>query len=175
VIYHVVKRTALEVLETNRSLMTRSFSIGQIFLALSFLLISAPAFSQTEYFIGTWTKEGTTYEFDFVLTIKHLDANNVQGQFNWTFAAPDDHSGFSIDYYSEKIGLTAVEYVRGNYDPANKEYQLHGYRKDDPNTIIALDEYRVKVVGEKTLRGTSRAHGSWLGIIDGERSTETAL
>lgn len=144
-------------------------------IAMASMLIGAGTHAQTEHFVGQWTKEGTTYVFDFVLTINHLDGGAVNGQFNWTVARPDELAPESIMWYESKIGHTAIEYVRGSYDNSSGELLLQGYKKEDPNLIISLDHYRLKIIGEHTLQGNSKAHGTWQGVIDGKRSTEQSL
>lgn len=56
----------------------------------------------------------------------------------------------------DKIGLTAVEYVQGNYDPKTKMINLSGVRKNDPNNIIILDKYRLSIsADDSTIAGAT--------------------
>jgi len=43
---------------------------------------------------------------------------------------------------------------------------LTGYAKEDPDNIIALDQYRLKVDGNGDLGGDTKAKGSWQGRIN---------
>lgn len=121
---------------------------------------------QTQLFHGTWTRLGTNYIFEFDLHLEHGAGNNVTGFFNWKFIQYDESDAFSVSYYKDKIGLTAKEYLRGTWDAATKTYHLKGYAKDDPNTIIALDEYLLKVDGNGDIGGETSSRNSWLGRIN---------
>jgi hypothetical protein len=121
---------------------------------------------QTHLFHGTWTRLGTVYVFEFDLQLEHGASNTVEGHFNWKFVQYDEDDAFSVSYYQDKIGLTAKEYVRGTWNPADRTYHLKGYKKDDPNAIISLDEYLLKVDGNGDLGGDTRSHDSWLGRIN---------
>ena len=78
----------------------------------------------------------------------------------------DEYDDASREYYSDKLGLTAKEYVKGTFDPAKNEYYLTGYKKDDPNLIIGIDTYRLKVDEYENIGGTTKANGSWKGRIN---------
>ena len=138
-----------------------------LLLLLLSLGMSHALSSQTQHFQGTWTKLGTTYVFEFDLVLKHA-GNQVEGYFNWKITRLDENELLSKTYYKDKIGLTAKEYVKGTYNPATKEYLLKGYKKDDPNAIIGLDTYRLKVDENGDLGGDTNANGSWKGRINGE-------
>lgn len=149
--------------------------IAQSLVAATLVFSSECLIGQTDQFVGSWTKEGTTYVFDFILILNHVGEGQVEGQFRWTVAKPDENAPQSVMWYQSKIGLQATEHVRGTFNSSTNELVIQGYRKDDPHMIIALDEYRLKVIGDHTLQGISKAHGSWEGIIDGTRSVDNAL
>jgi uncharacterized caspase-like protein len=63
-----------------------------------------------------------------------------------------------------KIGLSAVEYVRGTYEPSTRAVDVEGYRKDDPNIIIDLDRYKLLLSADgQTLSGQTYTQGTWEG------------
>ncbi len=124
---------------------------------------------QTQLFHGTWTRLGTQYLFDFDLHLEHGAGGKVTGYFIWKFVQYDENDAFSVNYYQDKIGLTAKEYVSGTWDAATRTYQLKGYEKDDPNAIIALDEYLLKVDENGDLGGDTKSQGTWLGRIHAKR------
>jgi len=121
--------------------------------------------AQTHLFHGSWTRVGTSYLFEFDLHLEHT-GNNVEGYFIWKFVQYDETDGFGADYYKDKIGLTAREYVHGTWNPADHSYHLKGYKKDDPNMIIALDEYLLRMDDNGDLGGDTCSHGTWLGRIN---------
>ena len=140
------------------------------FLLCSSILFQIDSSAQTKYFQGNWTKLGTTYDFQFELTLHVARNNQVKGVFHWTFVQYDENFSPSKDYYESKLGLTAKEYVRGTYDPKTKQYILKGYKKDDPHQIIGLDLYRIKEDGTgNNIGGDTRAHHTWQGRINGKR------
>lgn len=121
---------------------------------------------QTQLFQGTWTRLGTGYLFEFDLHLEHGAGNTVQGYFNWKFLKCDENDVFAVSYYQDKVGMTAKEYVHGTWNASTRTYYLKGYDKDDPNAIIALDEYQLKVDGNGDLGGETKSHDSWLGRIN---------
>ena len=114
---------------------------------------------------GTWSGQWRTDSgtlFDFQLTLRNVDENGLDGRVNWTMrrtARPDK---------TDKIGLSAVEFVRGGADPLTRVVTLKGYRKDDPdNVLVMLDEYRLLISADgKRLTGLARNGGKWNGKID---------
>ena len=140
---------------------------------LLFLLILSASFSnhinaQIKHFTGSWTKDGTTYDFKFDLYLHHTGGNQVKGVFNWEFAHYDENMEFSKEYYEKKIGTQAKEYVRGTYNSKTRQYILKGYKKDDPGVIISLDTYRLKEDENGNIGGDTKAHGAWNGRINGK-------
>lgn len=138
-------------------------------LFISFLLVSVctvAATAQIQLFHGTWTRLGTGYIFDFDLKLEHGTGNKVQGYFDWKFVQYDENDPFSVSYYKDKVGLTAREYVKGTYEPASKTYHVTGYAKDDPDTIISLDEYLLKLDSNGDIGGETSSKNTWLGRIN---------
>ena len=66
-----------------------------------------------------------------------------------------------------KVGLSAIEFVRGTFDPANGIVKMSGYRKDDPDgVLVMLDEYKLTVSPDgKSLTGLARNGGKWNGHL----------
>lgn len=126
----------------------------------------AQANSQTRLYQGTWIRLSTGYLFEFDLHLEHGTGNMVQGYFNWKFLKCDENDAFAVSYYKDKIGMTAKEYIRGTWDANSHTYYLKGYKKDDPNEIISLDEYQLKVDENGDLGGETKSQGTWLGRIN---------
>lgn len=138
-------------------------------ILLSILLLANISFvaeAQVQLFHGSWTRLGTGYLFDFDLRLEHGAGNQVQGFFDWKFMQYDPDDPFSASYYKDKIGLTAREYVNGTYDPTTKTYHVTGYAKDDPDAIISLDEYLLKIDAQGDIGGETRSQNTWLGRIN---------
>ena len=110
---------------------------------------------------GQWSTESGTL-FDFELTLTPSGGNSVNGEVKWTMrrTVRPDKAG--------KVGLSAIEYVRGSYDPSSGSVTLAGYAKDDPqNVLVMVDTYRLKMSGDdRTLTGSARNGGKWNGRVD---------
>jgi hypothetical protein len=109
---------------------------------------------------GSWsTQSGTLFDFDLTLSRQVMA---LDGSIRWTMrrTARTDKS--------DKIGQSATEYVRGNFDPTTGTVNLTGYSKDDPNSVLVmLDVYKLQISTDgKKLTGTARNGGKWNGKID---------
>ena len=115
--------------------------------------------------IGTWTGEHFAYE---AVAIFNVDTTgNVNGTISWTLRATPNDSG------KNKIGLRAIEYVRGRYYPETEAVVLDGYRKDDPNGIWESDKYRLMMSPtHQTMGGITSEHESWAGQFFLRREAE---
>lgn len=143
-----------------------------LFLALS---VSSPLLSQTQTYYGTWTKVNTTYIFDFELTLRTGNSESVSGSFLWTVVMYDEENFMSKVNYQNKINFKAIEYVKGVYNSDTGVCHLKGYKKDDPDNIIALDTYQLKINQNGELGGTTNSNGSWLGRIQGKEIESVAF
>ncbi len=109
---------------------------------------------------GEWsTASGTLLVFDLTLT---LNGNDLDGQVKWTLrrtVRPDK---------ADKVGLSAIEFVRGKYDPTTGDINLTGYGKDDPNNVLVMtDVYRLKISSDgRRLTGAARNGGKWNGRVN---------
>jgi hypothetical protein len=112
---------------------------------------------------GVWTSvspkdAGYVYFASFNMTVQ--PDNSIEGAITWTIKAsprPEEQA---------KIGLTGTEYVHGVYDEASKMAQFEGYKKDDPNSILSLDKYRLILApNNQVLGGITWSNGTWQGLI----------
>ena len=118
-------------------------------------------YDPTGKWTGQWSTESGTL-FDFDLTLTPSGGNSVSGEVKWTMrkTVRPDKAG--------KVGLSAIEYVRGSYDPSSGSVNLAGYAKDDPqNVLVMVDTYRLKISrDDRTLTGAARNGGKWNGRVD---------
>lgn len=113
---------------------------------------------------GRWKGEWSTVSgtlFDFELTLDADPAGTLDGRIKWTMrrtARPDK---------TDKIGLSATEFVRGTFDPQTGKVQMSGYRKDDPDSVLVmLDAYKLDLSTDgRSLTGLARNGGKWNGHI----------
>jgi serine/threonine protein kinase len=109
---------------------------------------------------GEWSApSGTIFSSDVSLE-KAGNGNGVRGTINWTMRSTPQ----AVKQAS--VGLTAVEYVSGSYDPATRVLEMAGYKKDDPNNVILLDKYKLNLgAGGATLGGATWNQGKWTGRL----------
>jgi hypothetical protein len=106
--------------------------------------------------IGTWT--GGSFVYEAIMALNVDPTGNIAGTISWTLRATPSNSG------KDKIGLRAIEYVRGKYYPETEAVVLDGYRKDDPNNIWESDKYRLILAPtHQTMGGITGEHDSWAG------------
>ncbi len=115
----------------------------------------APIASPSGRWQGQWTN-GKGSAFGQQLTLTDEGNGRVTGQVVHTLQQTINPQK------TGKIGLTAVEYVQGTYDPNTRIIVLSGTRKSDPNGLIILDKYRLSisadnaVIAGETVGGKSR-------------------
>ncbi len=113
---------------------------------------------------GHWTKQNTTWNFSFTTELIIDKQNHVSGGLKWTVLRAD--ASF-YDYYKTRLNTAATEYVTGTYDPVTNTIKMHGISKNDPNEIIGLDTYELKLLPANKVTGITEAQSSWLGVITG--------
>lgn len=134
------------------------------FLFLSTTSFCIKAQNSTGLWQGQWSSPDG-YVFDFVLNLNEYPDGSVDGFINWKFIKAPEGDW----YYDGKEGWEAVEYVKGRVNE-NRKVVFEGYKKDDPNSIIALDMYRLSF--DETFHsfsGTTGNHGSWAAKIEAIR------
>jgi hypothetical protein len=64
-----------------------------------------------------------------------------------------------------KVGMTATEFVKGERKGEGL-LVLNGYKKDDPNSIFSLDQYRLAISDNgMVIGGITNNNGSWTGQL----------
>ncbi|MEQ1606217.1 MAG: hypothetical protein ABL999_15260 [Pyrinomonadaceae bacterium] len=118
---------------------------------------------------GKWSTDSGTL-FDFELKLLGTAENGLDGSIRWTMrrTARDDKT--------DKIGLSATEFVRGSFSPGDGTVKLSGYRKDDPSgVLVMLDEYKLAVSPDgNSLTGSARNGGKWNGHVSLLRAADKA-
>jgi hypothetical protein len=114
---------------------------------------------------GGWsTASGTTADIEF--SLNETGGNQIEGQIRWTLrktVRPDKR---------DKVGLSAIEHIRGVYDPQTRLLTLKGYRKDDPdNVLVMVDDYRLTVSEDgRRITGRAKNGGKWNGVLSMDRN-----
>lgn len=114
---------------------------------------------------GTWRSSAEPgYFYTYVMVLEMQPDQTVEGTIRWTLRkSPRPHE-------QAKIGLEAIEYVRGSGNRRKRSISLAGYAKDDPHTIIGLDRYELTLQPRSDrLAGVTSAHHTWKGRFVGEK------
>jgi hypothetical protein len=71
------------------------------------------------------------------------------------------------------MNATAIEFVKGTYDPLNRKLFIQGYAKSDPVAIISLDSYQITLINGYQVSGITKggSNGAWVGVLNGTYST----
>jgi hypothetical protein len=97
------------------------------------------AYGRILSWVCLWSHPAERSLFQYEFSLESLPKGAVEGRIEWT--APRVERNF----YRDKIGTTATEFVRGMYNEASGELSLCGYDKDDPLETIRLDNYRLEL------------------------------
>lgn len=109
---------------------------------------------------GDWSSPSGAY-LTIVVTLNDSGDGQLDGTIVWTLRRTTRPEKMS------KIGMSATEYVRGNFDTSSSIVTLHGYRKDDPNDVLVMvDDYRLTLSADGShLNGSARNGGKWDGKV----------
>jgi hypothetical protein len=100
---------------------------------------------------GDWNGQGAYYTARVEL---RESGGKVDGQIFWTYVRTSNAQ------QQNKLGKTATEFVRGSFNSSTGSLDISGYRKDDPDVIIVLDHYQMKLSSDgRSLSGRSK-HGT---------------
>jgi cytoskeletal protein RodZ len=106
---------------------------------------------------GQWTN-GKAY-YGQQLTLQDNGNGKVSGQIIHTLQRSSNPQKM------DKVGLTAVEFVQGSYNPNTRIITLAGVRKNDPNDLIILDKYRLSLSGDSSTIAGETVGGKIRGKI----------
>ena len=146
-----------------------SHSIFLVFFILFILMSHAIQLNGQDRIItteGNWTKKLSRAKYKFEITLE-VRGRAAVGKIEWTLVkAP---AAF-IHYYIGKKGKKAIEYIKGTTtDGVN--FQMRGYRKNDPHSIISVDSYKF-AISNSAIKGSTKAGGNWEGRIKGIVTTD---
>ena len=132
-------------------------------LCISGLLVQAQT---TMHFKGEWTRMNKSELFTAVMKIS-IDANGMaKGELLWTYVETDITDNALVEHYKGKKGKQAIEFVEGTYTPSTHDLYFEGKNKTDPNDIIGMDKYNLKLSADKkVLYGLTDDNGSNEGMF----------
>lgn len=137
----------------------------KIFFSLVTLFYLSNAFAQVTYYKGEWTKINSEENFSAFLKLDVKDSV-VKGEIIWTYKAIDSADDASVKYYKGQKGKMGIEYVKGIYSSKTYDIQFEGISKTDPDLIIGLDKYLLKLSLDKaTIYGRTLSQGENNGLV----------
>ena len=146
-------------------------------LFLIFILIFAfyNGFTQVLYFKGEWTTKNKHDLFTGIFKIEIKNDGTATGQFIWIFLAVDSTNSSLVETYREKKGMSGIEYVEGNFNAATHDFYFAGKSKDDPNLVLGLDKYHLKLAANKqAIYGSTETEGTNEGLVFAVKLTNEA-
>lgn len=142
-----------------------------LFLAVAVLLGTNILVGQNKEILGKWKGEWSNqngFYFKFSLDLREDNLGDIEGEFTWKLIKSPRA------YEQSKLGLTAIEYIVGTYDHSSRELEIKGINKKDPNSIIGLDVYHLKLsLNNDVLDGKTANHGTWKGLFYGIRKVQS--
>jgi hypothetical protein len=122
-----------------------------ILLLIAFLF-SISSVAQTNFYKGEWREQGnTTTLFSCIAEISFTNDSIIAGKIIWTYQSIDSTDADAIDFYKDKKGLTAIEYLSGIYHLTTGDVLLMTDSIDDKHEIIAPTIYYLKLSTDKTI------------------------
>jgi hypothetical protein len=122
-------------------------------------------FPEEGRWVGNWTSPND-YSFKCEINLLFQPDKTVKGYILWTLRSVPDKEDNS------KLNSRAIEYVIGSYSDENREIEIRGVEKEDPNEIISPDLYRLTLSSDSsTLRGETQYVGDWHGAIVAKAQT----
>ena len=114
---------------------------------------------------GQWVSDNSPgYLFEYEMTLKMDEEFNVSGEIKWTQLKSPSKT---------KDGKSAVEHIKGTGNKEKRMIEVKGFKKDDPENVISLDEYKITFEESgKGFKGITSSSGSWKGIITGKKVKE---
>lgn len=136
----------------------------KIFLFLV-ILLSLQTVAQVTYYKGEWTKVNSQENFSALVRLDIKDSV-VTGEIIWTFVAIDSSDANLVKYYKGQKGKMGIENVKGMYSATTYDLQFEGISKTDPDLIIGMDKYLLKLsLDKQIIYGRSLANGENNGLV----------
>lgn len=123
--------------------------------------------AQLAYYKGEWTMIDQQDLFTGIFKISLKKDGTVSGQLVWTYQATDSTDNNTLALYKGKRkGTIGIENVEGHYTAATRSIYFEGIRKVDPDEVIGLDKYTLKLSNNKqVIYGTTATGGSNKGLF----------
>jgi hypothetical protein len=104
-------------------------------------------FHQTKW-IGHWTDKTYSSEYEAEMNLSVGNRGEIDGTIIWTL------SKTNIASLEGQIGMQAIETITGDFVFLNSKLSITGISKIDPDSIIELSKYNLKLSeNKKTLTG----------------------
>ena len=145
------------------------------FLLAAFLVISTFSYAQVTYYKGEWTKIKSAANFSCILKLDLKDSI-VHADILWTYNAIDSSDKEYMEYYKNKKGRMGLEFATGKFSSLTNDFILEGTTKIDPDLIIGLDKYLLKLsLNKQVIYGATYSNGDKNGLTYFIRSTDPRL
>ena len=131
--------------------------------------------AQASYFKGEWTTVNKHSLFTGIFKIAVKKDGTAKAEVVWTYLAIDSSSQELVEMYKGKKGKSGIEYLDGRFNAATNDFYFEGKKKDDPNIVLGLDKYHIKLAANKqAVYGTTETEGTNEGLLYAVKITNSA-
>ncbi len=135
----------------------------RICIIASLLFLVHTGMSQVSYYKGEWRIANTTDLFTCVCKMQIEKDNTVKAEFVWIFKSTDSTDTNMMEAYNGKKGKIGIEFVEGTYSPVTADISLEATSLADPDLIIGLTKYSLKLSADKQM-----IYGTTIALEGGE-------
>jgi hypothetical protein len=138
----------------------------QLLLIFMLLFTLTCSFAQISYYKGEWTSKNKTDLFTGIFKIDIKKDGIVNAELLWIYRAIDSSNQELVNLYAGKKGKSGIEYATGNFSPNTNDLYIEGKEKDDPDVILGVDKYHLKLTANKqAIYGFSETGGTNEGLL----------
>ena len=138
----------------------------QLFITPLLLFSINCCMAQASYFKGEWTLVNKHDLFTGIFKIAVKKDGTAKAEIVWTYLATDSTKQEFVTLYKGKKGKSGIEYLDGRFDAATNDFYFEGKKKDDPDIVLGLDKYHIKLAANKqAIYGTTETEGTNEGLL----------
>lgn len=108
-------------------------------------------FAQAAYYKGEWTVKDKTDLFTCISKIEIQKDGTAKGTFIWKYISIDSNNAELVQLYKGKKGRSGIEYTEGRFNANTNDLFLSTSKLEDPNQIIGLTKYYIKLSADKEI------------------------
>jgi hypothetical protein len=135
----------------------------RICIITSLLFLVHTGMTQVSYYKGEWRIANTTDLFACVCKMQIQKDNTVKAEFIWIYKSIDSTDENMMETYKGKKEKAGIEFAEGTYSPVTGDISLEATSLTDPDLIIGLTKYSLKLSADKQM-----IYGTTIALEGGE-------